>query len=247
MQISLFEKPILWKIPTISEQTLADLPSKIATLQSRLQSIFSQHQKVKLANSLAIEDTVLLHELAQMGVNCPSFVLQTGKLNSETLEIAQTLQSHYPQVSFEFYYPNQQDTDDYIKSFGEYAFYDSVELRKRCCFIRKIEPLGRALLDADAWLTGQRQEQSVTRQDLAFAEQDTAHNIAKFNPIFDWTEQDIWAYAEQFNLPFNDLYHQGYPSIGCEPCSKAIRINENIRAGRWWWENQDTKECGLHK
>lgn len=247
MENNILRKPDLWQIPQIADETLFRLPEKIAELQNRLNQIFQKYQNVKLANSLAVEDTVLLHELAQMGANCASFVLQTGKLNAETLRLAQKLQTDYPNISFEFYYPNQQDSDDYVKNFGEFAFYESVDLRKRCCFIRKIEPLNRALHDADAWLTGQRREQSVTRQELDFQEQDTARNIAKFNPIYDWSESDVWAYILQNKIVFNELYTQGYPSIGCEPCSMPVKLGDDIRAGRWWWEQRDSKECGLHK
>ncbi|QMT31566.1 phosphoadenosine phosphosulfate reductase family protein [Alysiella filiformis DSM 16848] len=168
MENNILRKPNLWQIPHIPDETLFRLPEKIATLQNRLKHIFQHHQNVKLANSLAVEDTVILHELAQMGANCVSFVLETGKLNAETLRLAQKLQTDYPNIPFEFYYPNQKDSDDYVKNFGEFAFYESVDLRKRCCFIRKIEPLNRALQGANAWLTGQRREQSITRQELDF-------------------------------------------------------------------------------
>ena len=119
--------------------------------------------------------------------------------------------------------------------------------RSRCCHIRKIEPLNRALKNAPAWLTGQRRSQSDTRSELNFEELDHSRNIAKFNPIFDWEENDVWAYAEAYGVPLNELYHQGYPSIGCEPCTRPVKEGENIRAGRWWWESKDSKECGLHK
>ena len=120
-------------------------------------------------------------------------------------------------------------------------------MRRRCCEIRKIEPLNRALADADAWLTGQRREQSVTRSGLDFAEQDSERGIAKYNPIFDWTEAEVWAYVQSRGLPFNGLYRQGYPSIGCAPCTMPVKEGDDIRAGRWWWESRDSKECGLHK
>ena len=125
--------------------------------------------------------------------------------------------------------------------------YESIELRKQCCYIRKVEPLNRALAAAPAWLTGQRRSQSVTRGDLPFEETDHARGIAKFNPIFDWQDDDVWAYAQTADLPLNALYNQGYPSIGCEPCTRPVKWDEDIRAGRWWWESKDSKECGLHK
>ena len=135
----------------------------------------------------------------------------------------------------------------YEEEKGKFAFYESVELRRECCHIRKIEPLNRAIQGADAWLTGQRREQSATRTVLPFAEQDQSRGIDKYNPIFDWSETDVWAYILANNVPYNDLYHQGFPSIGCEPCTRQVKQGEDIRAGRWWWESKDSKECGLHK
>ncbi|MDU5801510.1 MAG: phosphoadenylyl-sulfate reductase, partial [Haemophilus parainfluenzae] len=135
----------------------------------------------------------------------------------------------------------------YEEEKGKFAFYESVELRRECCHIRKIEPLNRAIQGADAWLTGQRREQSATRTALPFAEQDQSRGIDKYNPIFDWSETDVWAYILANNVPYNELYHQGFPSIGCEPCTRQVKQGEDIRAGRWWWESKDSKECGLHK
>ena len=172
--------------------------------------------------------------------------LNTGKLNPETAALIAETNARY-QTELEVFYPNQQTTDEFEAEFGTTAMYDSVELRRRCCHIRKIEPLNRALHNAPAWLTGQRRSQSETRSELNFEELDTGRNIAKFNPIFDWEEQDVWAYAHEHQVPLNALYHQGYPSIGCEPCTRPVKLGENIRAGRWWWESKDSKECGLHK
>ena len=143
--------------------------------------------------------------------------------------------------------PEAAAVERYVSEHGRDAFYESVDLRRECCRIRKIEPLNRAISGADAWLTGQRREQSATREELPFEEFDRNHQIAKFNPIYDWHEVDVWAYVEAHQVPVNALYQQHYPSIGCEPCTKPVRLGEDIRAGRWWWENKDTKECGLHK
>ena len=174
-------------------------------------------------------------------------MLQTGRLNAETLDLADEVRRHYPALDFRLYYPEEKAVEEYVQTHGLNAFYDSVELRKRCCHIRKVEPLNRALADADAWLTGQRRGQSVTRSELTLAEHDNARGIAKYNPIFDWSEQEVWAYTLQQRLPFNELYRQGYPSIGCEPCTMPVKEGEDIRSGRWWWESRDSKECGLHK
>ena len=130
---------------------------------------------------------------------------------------------------------------------GAASIYEHIERRRQCCHIRKIEPLNRALSDAPAWLTGQRRSQADSRSRLDFEETDHARGIAKFNPIFDWEEADVWAYAARHQVPLNALYRQGYPSIGCEPCTRPVKRGENIRAGRWWWENQSSQECGLHK
>ncbi len=134
----------------------------------------------------------------------------------------------------------------YVKDHGLNAFYESVDLRKSCCGIRKVEPLNRALAGVEAWVTGQRREQSVTRTELHEQEHDAARGIEKYNPLAEWTEADVWAYLRHFDVPVNPLHARGYPSIGCEPCTRAIRPGEDSRAGRWWWESRDTKECGLH-
>ncbi|MDH2997670.1 phosphoadenosine phosphosulfate reductase [Pasteurellaceae bacterium LFhippo2] len=240
-------KPTLWHIPTISDDIFAKLSEKQTALFQRIEQIAKSHQRVKFASSLAVEDMVITDAIVKSGVAIEVFTLETGKLNPETLALADQLKNTYPTLNLQFFYPDSQSAIHYEQQYGRYAFYNSVELRRRCCFIRKIEPLNRALADADAWLTGQRREQSITRAELPFHEQDQARQIAKYNPIFDWSEQDVWAYILQNNIPYNELYQQGYPSIGCEPCTKPIKADEDIRAGRWWWENRDSKECGLHK
>jgi len=133
-----------------------------------------------------------------------------------------------------------------VQAQGPNAFYNSVEQRKQCCAMRKLVPLKRALSTREAWITGLRREQSVTRTDLQRMEWDAAHGIPKFNPLLEWSEQEVWDYIREHDVPFNELHAKGYPSIGCAPCTRAITDNEDIRAGRWWWENPETKECGLH-
>ena len=185
-------------------------------------------------------------DTSHAGTRVEVFTLQTGRLHAETLDLLAAVRQRYPQLPFRLYQPDAQALADYVRRHGENAFYDSVDMRHLCCAIRKVEPLNRALADADAWLTGQRREQSLTRSALALAEHDSARNICKYNPIFDWSEQDVWAYILQFDIPYNALYHQGYPSIGCEPCTMPVKAGEDIRSGRWWWEQRDSKECGLH-
>ncbi|OAV10050.1 phosphoadenylyl-sulfate reductase [Moraxella catarrhalis] len=240
-------KPILWRIPAPSDETIQGLDDKINTLHARLADIHAKHHAVKSASSLQVEDMVITDALANHHPSTEVFTLQTGRLNAETLSLIDTVKARYPALNFKTYEPDPQAVADYVANHGLNAFYESVDLRKLCCFIRKVEPLNRALVDADAWLTGQRREQSATRTELNLAETDLARGIAKYNPIFDWQAADVWAYILTKNIPFNELYHQGYPSIGCEPCTMPVKQGEGIRAGRWWWEHKDNKECGLHQ
>lgn len=240
-------RPTLWQIPQPDSTVRNNLKAKSEILSNRLTEIVTRHNCVRFASSLAVEDLVITDAIVKSGANISIFTLETGKLNPETLALIETIQRTYPTLQLQLFYPDAAAAKKYETEHGKFAFYDSVELRRECCFIRKIEPLNRALADADAWLTGQRREQSVTRTELAFHEQDNARHIDKYNPIFDWSEQEVWAYILQHQIPYNDLYNQGFPSIGCEPCTKPVRLGEDIRAGRWWWENKDSKECGLHK
>jgi phosphoadenosine phosphosulfate reductase len=146
----------------------------------------------------------------------------------------------------QLYYPNPDAVTDYVNKHGLNGFYDSVELRKQCCQIRKVEPLRRALAGKQAWITGQRRSQSATRSDLDVQEHDTANGLAKFNPLAEWSEADVWYYLHLHKVPYNALHDAGYPSIGCAPCTRAVQPGEDIRAGRWWWETPENKECGLH-
>lgn len=247
MQTELYVKPQLWRIPAVSATVTECLSEKTVVLQQRLDLIVSRHQKAKFASSLAVEDMVITDVLAKMEAGVEVFTLNTGRLNAETLALAGNVGTHYPKLTFRLYTPEAEAVEAYTLENGPNAFYESVELRKTCCHIRKVEPLNKALADADAWLTGQRRGQSVTRTELPFVEEDNARGILKYNPIYDWSEAEVWAYILQHQVPYNPLYEQGYPSIGCEPCTRPVRIGEDIRAGRWWWESQDSKECGLHK
>ena len=150
------------------------------------------------------------------------------------------------QFKIKLYFPNQEKVENYVNTNGINAFYNSLDLRKSCCGIRKVEPLNRALKDKKAWITGMRQEQSQTRQTLQEEEFDEAHQSQKLNPLSAWSELEIWAYIKHYEVPYNALHDQFYPSIGCAPCTRAISEGEDIRAGRWWWEDPQNKECGLH-
>ncbi|VVE51600.1 Thioredoxin-dependent 5'-adenylylsulfate reductase [Pandoraea pneumonica] len=216
-----------------------------AVLAERLARIASLHRNVKFASSLAAEDMLITHVILRQQLPITIFSLNTGRLHEETVGMIDKIKSRYGYDVVQ-YTPQPDAVEKYVSEHGANAFYESVDLRKACCNVRKVEPLGRALADADAWLTGQRREQSVTRGELAFAEQDDARGIAKYNPLFDWTEAQVWAYLTARDVPVNPLHARGYPSIGCEPCTRAIRPGEDSRAGRWWWESRDSKECGLH-
>lgn len=235
----------LWQPPPQSITVTQALPGKIRLLEARLRDITEQAADSRLASSLAAEDMVLTDAIARLGLPIAIFTLATGKLHAETLALLPQISQRYG-LTVRSMSPEAAATAAYEAEYGPLAFYESVPLRQSCCFIRKIEPLNRALAGADAWLTGQRQAQSITRSVLPFQEPDTARQIQKFNPLFDWSEADVWAYIAHFDVPCNALYQQGYPSIGCEPCTKPVHAGEDVRAGRWWWESKDNKECGLH-
>jgi len=230
---------------TVANDLTPALQAKIERLDALLGSIAARHASVKLASSLAAEDMLLTHAILSRGVQIGIFSLNTGRLHAETLGMIDRVREHYG-YEIEQLHPNQIAVDEYVEQHGANAFYESVDLRKRCCEIRKVEPLNRALADVSAWVTGQRREQSVTRTELHEEERDAARGIDKFNPLADWTEADVWAYLRAFDVPVNPLHARGYPSIGCEPCTRAVRPGEDSRAGRWWWESRDSKECGLH-
>ncbi|MGF7188090.1 phosphoadenylyl-sulfate reductase [Robbsia andropogonis] len=224
------------------------LDALIAELDGRLDGIAAAHpgHRVKLASSLAAEDMVLTHAILSRHVDIGIFTLQTGRLHVETVGMLDTVESRYG-YRIEAFEPRPEAVARYVDAHGLNAFYESVDLRKACCEMRKVEPLNRALTGVDAWVTGQRREQSVTRTELPHREHDGARDIAKYNPLADWTEADVWAYLDRLDVPVNPLHARGYPSIGCEPCTRAVRAGEDSRAGRWWWESRDTKECGLHQ
>lgn len=240
-------KPQFWQLPAPTDSALAQLPHQTAVLAQRLQHIAERFPQAVFASSLAAEDMIITDQIAQLKLPIAIITLNTGLLNAETLALIDATRQHYPHLSFTAFQPQAEEAAQFVQQHGSAAMYESIELRKRCCFIRKIEPLNRALAHASAWLTGQRRSQSVTRHELPLEEHDEARGIAKFNPIFDWSDDEVWAYVQQYRVPMNALYYQGYPSIGCEPCTRPVKLDENIRAGRWWWENQDSKECGLHK
>jgi phosphoadenosine phosphosulfate reductase len=202
---------------------------------------------VQLASSFSVEDIVLIDLVHHLQLPIGLFAIDTGRLNEETYEVADAVVSRYG-VKIEWYFPQAEAVQALEGEKGLFSFRESLENRHECCRIRKVEPLARALAPLSGWVTGLRREQGVTRSQIAAIEIDAAHgNIVKINPLLDWSEAEVWDYAKRERLPLNRLHHQGYPSIGCAPCTRAIQVGEDVRAGRWWWENPEHKECGLHR
>jgi len=219
------------------------LESPPALLEKALQL---WHPRIALASSFSLEDAVVIHILMELRKDAVIFALDTGRLNPETYECAEALRRRYG-LSITWYFPERGAVESLEREKGLFSFRESVENRKECCGIRKVEPLRRALSGLDAWITGLRREQSVTRTDLQPVEIDAANGgIVKVNPLLDWSLDDLWAFTHKHKIPYNRLYDQGYTSIGCAPCTRAIQPGEDQRAGRWWWENPEHKECGLH-
>jgi phosphoadenosine phosphosulfate reductase len=217
------------------------------TIEARklLDRIAVDYAPAAFANSLGAEDMVLTDIIVRERIGIEIFSLDTGRLAPETYDLMGRLKRHYG-LKLKLYYPDHHLVENYTREHGINGFYDSVESRKACCHARKIEPLQRALAGKKAWVTGLRAEQAVTRADLAVQEFDAANGLQKFNPLAGWTETEVWAYIHANAVPYNRLHEEGYPSIGCAPCTRAVAPGEHIRSGRWWWENPDMKECGLH-
>jgi len=221
------------------------LQLKIDAVKQLLEQIAADYSPAVLATSYGAEDMVLMDLIAKFAPQIGIFTLDTGRLPKETYDLMQQAKKHY-QLEVEVYYPDTLSIEQFVTHNGPNAFYDSVDLRKQCCGIRKVAPLNRALAGKKAWLTGMRRSQSVTRNELPVSEWDADHELQKFSPLTDWSNGEVWKYIRAFDVPFNELHNQGYASIGCAPCTRAITPGEDIRAGRWWWENPETKECGLH-
>nr|WP_214446628.1 phosphoadenylyl-sulfate reductase [Flavihumibacter rivuli] len=196
------------------------------------------------STSLGQEDQVITHLVARQSLPVSIFTLDTGRLFQETYDLLDKTIARY-KVSIRAYFPDAARVEELLTQKGANSFYESVENRKECCFIRKVEPLNRALKGASLWITGLRAEQSENRQGLSFVEWDASRNLVKANPLLDWSLQDVLDFIHENNVPYNVLHDRGFPSIGCAPCTRAIEPGEDIRAGRWWWEASQ-KECGLH-
>ncbi len=224
---------------------MSDFDKLVADTNATLGRIVADFSPAVFASSLAAEDMVLTDMILRTGLPISIFTLETGRLHAETLGMLDTIKEKYAYEVTRFT-PDPVAVEGYVQNYGLNGFYDSVELRKECCRIRKVDPLNRALQGNTAWVTGQRRSQSATRAELHVQEIDAAHGMTKFNPLADWSEEDVWHYIRTHNVPYNPLHDRGYPSIGCEPCTRAIQPGEDVRAGRWWWENPESKECGLH-
>ena len=202
--------------------------------------------KVAFSTSLGAEDQVITKMIAEVDKTADIFTLDTGRLFPETYDLMDVTAKKYD-ITIRVMFPDAERIEEMVNAKGINLFYDSVENRKLCCHIRKIEPLKRAFKGLDAWICGLRREQSVTRKDMKLVEWDENNNLLKVNPLIDWTESELWAYIRSNHVPYNKLHDQGFPSIGCQPCTRVIMPGEDIRAGRWWWENPESRECGLHK
>jgi phosphoadenosine phosphosulfate reductase len=235
---------------TAAQQALAaDLDRKLAslaTLEERIAAIRAAIAgPVSLSSSLGIEDQAITHAIATTNTKIDIFTLDTGRHFPETLDALFETEGKYG-IKIRVMYPDAAEVEDLVQNDGIYGFRYSVEARKACCDVRKVRPLNRALKGAAGWITGLRREQSQGRSHVPFATYDGRQKLIKLNPIADWTLAQLEAYVANNKIPINALHAKGYPSIGCQPCTRAIRPGEDIRAGRWWWENENGKECGLH-
>jgi phosphoadenosine phosphosulfate reductase len=231
--------------PTLTDELKQIVTTKRAQVLALLQSASAEFPKITFANSYGAEDMVLTDIIAKEKLAIEIFSLDTGRLPAETYTLMDEVEKTYNTKPIVFF-PKHEAVEQYVRTKGINAFYESVELRKACCHMRKVEPLQRALAEKQAWVTGMRAEQAATRTSLPTREYDAGNKLEKFNPLSDWAEQEVWAYIRMFDVPYNQLHDQFYPSIGCAPCTRAVAMGEDIRAGRWWWENADSKECGLH-
>jgi phosphoadenosine phosphosulfate reductase len=224
---------------------VSELDKKIEQTLSVMRDAVRDFSPVTFANSLGAEDMVLTDLIAKNQLNISLFSLDTGRLPAETYDLMQTLRIRYS-VALQVYFPAAAAVENYVAKNGINGFYDSVENRKACCHVRKVEPLKRALAGRGAWITGMRRDQAVTRGSLEVSSFDADHGLQKCNPLLDWTNAEVWQYIQQNDVPYNKMHDRFYPSIGCAPCTRAVTPGEDIRSGRWWWESADGKECGLH-
>lgn len=224
------------KIKAIAYTNLEDYLRQIGSLEG---------VRVALSSSLSWEDQVLTHAIYSQELPIRVFTLDTGRLFPETYSVIESTRQRY-QKELEVYFPENQAVELLVTQKGPISFYESIENRKECCFIRKVEPLNRALKEVDVWVTGLRADHSENRSDLELVEWDEQRQIVKINPLSNWSLDEVKTYIKQYNVPYNALQDRGFVSLGCQPCTRAIQEGESFRAGRWWWEDNSKKECGLH-
>jgi phosphoadenosine phosphosulfate reductase len=223
------------------------LTERVDRARRLLAAIEKNHSPATLASSFGAEDMVVLDLIARDGLGISIFTLDTGRLPEETLGLIARVRKQYG-LEIDVYAPWPDSVEAYVAQHGADGFYDGVEERKACCNVRKVEPLKRALAGKRGWITGLRREQAESRSQVLEAGRDAASGKWKFNPLADWSDADVWAYLRANHVPYNELHDRGYPSIGCEPCTRAVKPGEHPRAGRWWWERDGArKECGLHE
>jgi len=232
---------------TFTKEQVNNLNSKIKTTTDALQWVSDNlHPRVAKASSFGAEDAVIIDIMHKINPKFRFFTLDTGRLPQETYDIMDIVRKKY-NITIEVLFPDTTEVENMVKEKGVNLFYESVENRKLCCEIRKVHPINKILSTLDAWITGIRRDQTEVRKDVNIFQIDyNHHGILKINPIIDWTWDQIQDYIKKNNLPYNKLLDKGYPSIGCEPCTRAIKPGEELRAGRWWWEQGEHKECGLH-
>jgi len=208
--------------------------------------LHSYKGQIALASSLGIEDQVLTDMIVKIDSDTKIFTLDTGRLFPETYRLIDKTNEKYG-IKLDVYFPDYKGVEALVKKDGINGFYLSLDQRKTCCKVRKIEPLKRAFKGLEVWICGLRHEQSVTRQDLHLVEWDQNNGLVKLNPLINFTEKQVWEYIRHHQVPYNKLHDKGFPSIGCQPCTRAVEPGEDVRAGRWWWESPEHKECGLHR
>lgn len=230
---------------TETDPSVPDITEKVAAATKLLHEIARDFSPAVFANSFGAEDMVLTHLIASGNIPIPMFSIDTGRLPVETYALMGEVEKRY-ECSLGLVFPERAAVESFVQTHGINGFYTSVDLRKACCHARKVGPLRRALAGKTAWVTGLRAAQSATRDQLQVQGQDDANGLIKFSPLAQWSESEVWAFIRAHKVPYNALHDQGYPSLGCAPCTRAIQPGEDVRAGRWWWETPETKECGLH-
>ena len=234
-------------MPKFTGEQIRQLNAKLKTPQEVLRwALDNLHPRIAVASSFGAEDVAIIDMISNINPKTRVFTLDTGRLNQETYDVMDEIRSRY-NMNIEVMFPDNDEVEQMVRVNGMNLFYHSVGNRKLCCGIRKVHPLNRMLSTLDGWITGLRADQTEVRSNSNKIEIDSQHNdIIKVNPILEWSWEQTWDYIKKNNIPYNKLHDKGFPSIGCEPCTRAIKPGEPLRAGRWWWESDTEKECGLH-